>query len=326
MPPVETRWDRQPARHPGSREADPQEPRTPGARSQPAGSDAAEQPDIPGSSQAPTRTAAEGPPATRRRRRLTTAAAARTTRAVRAVLGLALLATAWEAAPRAGLTDRVFLPPLSQVLARWWQLAVAGDIWANSRASLLRAGVGFGLAVLIALPLGLAVGWFRTIAELLNPVLTVFWNTAVLALLPVFVLLFGIGEESKIAIVGYACVWPVLLNTISGVRTVDPLLIRAARSLGLGPLRLFQKVILPSAVPSIFTGIRLAGAASILVLVAAEMVGAREGLGFLIINSQANFAIPDMYAAIITVSAIGLAINQFLLALERRLSRWRASG
>ena len=101
----------------------------------------------------------------------------------------------------------------------------------------------------------------------------------------------------------YACSWPILLNTIAGVRTVDPLLIRSARSMGLSTLRLFQKVILPAAVPTIFTGVRLAGAYSILVLVAAEMVGAKAGLGYLINSAQYNFAIPDMYAGIITISA-----------------------
>lgn len=246
-------------------------------------------------------------------------------RVARALAGPALVGTAWQVAPRTGVVDPVFLPPLSDVLARWWQLALAGDLWAHTQASLVRAGTGFVLALAAALPLGLLIGWFRPIAELLNPVLNVFWNTAVLALLPVFVLFFGIGEESKIAIVGYACLWPILLNTINAVRTVDPLLVKSARSLGLGPLRLFQKVILPGTVPTVFTGIRLSAAASILVLVAAEMVGAREGLGFLIINSQANFAIPDMYSAILTVSAIGLIINQLLLALERRFSRWRPS-
>jgi NitT/TauT family transport system permease protein len=246
------------------------------------------------------------------------------TRVARAVAGVLLLAVVWEAAPRLGVVDPVFLPPLSTVLARWWELALAGDIGAHARASLLRAGTGFGLAVLVALPLGLVIGWFRPVAQLLDPVLTVFWNTAVLALLPVFALIFGIGEESKIAIVLYACLWPVLLNTVSGVRSVDPLLVKSARSMGLGPARLFQKVILPSAVPTIFTGVRLSGAASVLVLIAAEMVGARQGLGFWIVNAQSNFAIPDMYAAIVTVSAIGMIVNQGLLALERRFSRWRA--
>jgi NitT/TauT family transport system permease protein len=150
-------------------------------------------------------------------------------------------------------------------------------------------------------------------------------NTAALALLPVFTLLLGIGETSKISIVAYAAFFPVLLNTIAGVRTVDPLLIRAARSLGLSNFRLFQKVILPSAVPTIFTGIRMAGTSSILVLIAAEMVGAKAGLGYLIVNSQMSFLIPEMYAGILTVSLLGLLVNYLLVAAERHFSRWRTA-
>jgi NitT/TauT family transport system permease protein len=167
------------------------------------------------------------------------------------------------------------------------------------------------------------IGWYKPVATLLNPLLELFRNTAALALLPVFVLILGLGETSKIAIIFYACSWPILLNTISAVRTVDPLLIKSARSLGLRPLRLFQKVVLPDAVPTIFTGIRLAGAFSILILIAAEMVGAKAGLGYLINYAQYNFAVPEMYAGIITISAIGLVINQLLLAVERRFSTWR---
>ncbi|QIP83129.1 ABC transporter permease [Streptomyces sp. Tu 2975] len=237
-----------------------------------------------------------------------------------AVLALVLL---WEAAPRFGLVDRTFLPPFSEVARAWWQLAVDGQLADNASASLTRSLSGFAIAVAFAVPLGLLIGWYRPVADLLGPLLEVFRNTAALALLPVFVLLLGIGETSKISIVVYACTWPVLLSTISAVRSVDPTLLRLARSLDLSPVRLFQKVILPASVPAVFTGIRLAGAVSILVLVAAEMIGAKAGLGHLINSSQYNFAIPQMYAGIITISAIGVAFNQLLVALERRLSSWR---
>ncbi|MDH6131558.1 NitT/TauT family transport system permease protein [Kitasatospora sp. MAA4] len=236
---------------------------------------------------------------------------------------LALLAL-WEVAPRAGLVDRTFLPPFSEVAQAWWGLLTSGQLASNTQASLTRSLVGFGLAVLIAVPLGLLIGWYRPVADLLSPLLELFRNTAALALLPVFILILGIGETSKISIVLYACVWPILLNTISAVRTVDPTLLRLARSLNLPPLRLFQKVILPASVPAVFTGIRLAGSVSILVLVAAEMVGAKAGLGYLINASQFNFAIPQMYAGIVTISVLGLLFNQLLVALERRFTRWRA--
>lgn len=235
---------------------------------------------------------------------------------------LVLLAL-WEVAPRTALVDPTFLPPLSEVLDAWWGLARDGQLASNTQASLGRSAIGFGLAVLVAVPLGLLIGWYRLINELLTPVLEVFRNTAPLALLPVFVLLLGIGETSKISIVLYACTWPILLNTISAVRTVDPTLLRLARTMDLSTPQIFRKVILPASLPMIFTGIRLSGGTAILVLIAAEMVGAKAGLGYLINSSQFNFAIPQMYAAIITISVIGVAFNQVLLTIERRLTAWR---
>lgn len=239
------------------------------------------------------------------------------------LVGIVALAAIWEAVPRLGLVDATFLPPLSQVLDSWWQLLASGELMTHVTASLTRSLSGFGLAIAASVPLGLLIGWYKPVATILNPLLEVFRNTAALALLPVFVLILGLGETSKVAIIVYGCSWPILLNTISGVRTVDPLLVKSARSLGLSPLRLFGKVVLPAAVPTIFTGIRLAGAYSILILIAAEMVGARAGLGYLINSAEFNFAVPEMYAGIITISAIGLAINQILVAVERRFSTWR---
>ncbi|MEU1423367.1 ABC transporter permease [Kitasatospora sp. NPDC005751] len=238
-----------------------------------------------------------------------------------AIVALLLL---WELAPHFDLVDPTFLPPFSEVLDAWYGLLQSGQLADNTLASLTRSLSGFGLAVVIGVPLGLLIGWYRPVANLLSPLLELFRNTAALALLPVFVLILGIGETSKISIVLYACLWPILLNTISAVRGVDQTLIRLARSLDLSAPRLFEKVILPASVPMIFTGVRLAGAVSILVLVAAEMVGAKAGLGYLINASQYNFAIPQMYAGIVTISVIGLVFNQLLVELERRFTAWRA--
>jgi NitT/TauT family transport system permease protein len=258
----------------------------------------------------------DGPPRVRRRP---------SRRFITSWLGVAVLLAFWQTAPNLGWVDRTFLPPLSQVLHAWWDLARSGELWADIKVSLQRSLTGFGIAIGVGVPLGLLIGWYPLAAELLNPVLTIFLNTAAIALLPVFTLILGIGETSKISIIVYASIWPVLYNTIGGVRGVDPLLIKSARSLGVGQLRLFQKVILPAAVPTIFTGVRLAGAASILVLITTEMVGAKAGLGYLIINAQFNFQIPQMYAGIITVSAAGVLFNALLTALERRFSMWLPS-
>jgi len=237
-----------------------------------------------------------------------------------------VLLLVWEIAPRIGIVDRTFFPPFLSVAEGWWGLAVSGDLYAHFLASILRSLSGFGLAILIAIPLGLVIGWYPLANELLNPALELFRNTAALALLPVFILLLGIGETSKIAIVIFACLFPILLNTINAVRNVDQLLIRSAKSMGLGSYQLFYKVILPASIPTIFTGIRMAGAASILVLIAAEMVGAKEGLGYLISYTQMNFQIPEMYAGIITIALLGLILNSILVSIEKKLSKWKVNA
>ncbi|AMO62752.1 binding-protein-dependent transport system inner membrane protein [Mycolicibacterium phlei] len=247
-------------------------------------------------------------------------------RATKPLLAILAFLAVWETAPRLGLVDKVFLPPFSDVATRFVELIANGQLWEHLSASLSRALLGFAIAVATAVPLGIAIAWYRPVAEFLNPILELFRNTAALALLPVFILILGIGETSKVALVLYASAFPILLNTITGVRTVDPLLIKSARSLGLPPIRLFQKVILPAAVPSIFTGLRMAAASSVLVLIAAEMVGAKAGLGYLITAAQLNFQIPDMYAGIIAIALVGLVFNTILQSIERRLSRWRVTS
>jgi NitT/TauT family transport system permease protein len=229
----------------------------------------------------------------------------------------------WEVLPRVGAVSPTFVPPFSTVAVAWWDLLLNGQLLTAVGASLERSLSGFGLALAIFIPLGLLIGWYRRLGVFLNPLLELCRNTAALALIPVFILTLGIGQVSKIAVILYACAWPVLLNTISGVRSVDPLLVKSARSMGLSSLRLFQKVFLPAALPTIFTGIRLAGATSILVLLAAELQGATNGLGYLINVSETNFQIPDMYAGILTISMIGLIFNFILVRLERHFSTWR---
>ncbi len=258
-----------------------------------------------------------------RRSALTRGAARRGAGALRASVGILAFLALWELAPRLGWVDQVFLPPFSTVAGTFVELVGDGTLGAQAGVSLARAGAGFAIALVVAVPLGLVIGYYPRIAQYLSPFFEVFRNTAALALLPVFILILGIGETSKVAIVVFACFFPLLLSAITGVRTVDPLLIRSARSLGIGRVALFAKVVLPSAVPTIFTGIRMAATSSILVLIAAEMVGAKAGLGFFITYTQFNFQIPQMYAGIVAIALVGVLVNTGLVAAERRLSRWR---
>jgi NitT/TauT family transport system permease protein len=238
-----------------------------------------------------------------------------------ALIGLFLLG--WELAPRFGWVEPAFLPSFSEVVKSGIGLAKDGQLWAHVTDSLYRSLLGFTLAIVFAVPLGLLIGWFRSVSNAIHPLLELFRCTPALALLPVFILLLGIGESSKIALVLYSCSWPILLNTISAVRNVDPLLVKSARTLGLGTRQLLWKVILPAAVPTIFVGFRLAGAISLVALVAAEMLGAKAGLGYLIQYSQYNFQIPQMYAGIISIALLGLLFTQTLAAIERHFTAWK---
>ncbi|GBR53442.1 nitrate/sulfonate/bicarbonate ABC transporter permease [Neokomagataea thailandica NBRC 106555] len=243
----------------------------------------------------------------------------------RGLLGILALLVLWQALPEIGVLDPLFVPPLSKVLAALWQMASNGQLWLHTSSSLSRVLPGLALALLLGIPAGLFVGTSKALRETIGPVLEILRNTSALALLPVFTLLLGIGQSSKVAMVFYAAVWPIFLGTINGVQGVDPLWLKAGRSMGLSRQGLFLRVILPASLPSIFTGVRLASAAALLVLVAAEMVGARAGLGYLVNAAQLDFDIPQMYAAIFVLSVIGGGVNFLLQRVESSLTRWKSA-
>lgn len=237
--------------------------------------------------------------------------------------GLIAFFAVWELLPRLGIVSSAFLSPPSDVLVAIQQLVTSGQLGKHVLASLQRSLAGLLLAIAAGVALGLLMGVIRRLEQFLDPLLQLFRQVSALALFPVFLLFFGIGEASKIAIIFWAAFWPVLLNTISGVKQVEKLLIHSAISMGASRGFIFRKVILPAASPSIFTGVRLAGAYSITALVAAEMIGSHAGLGFLTLNSQEIFQIPSMYAGIVLLALLGLALNYVLAVIEKRLTRWR---
>ena len=244
-------------------------------------------------------------------------------RVIDSSVGIVLFLALWEALPQLGVVNPGYLSPPSAVLGAVLDLASSGDLLKHVQASLFRSFAGVLLAIASGVSLGLMMGWFARVESMLDPLLQFFRQTSALALFPVFILFLGIGELSKIAIIFWASFWPILLSTISGVKQVDGLLINSALSMGANRWFLFTKIVLPAASPSIFTGIRLAGAYCITALGAAEMIGAHSGLGFLTLNSQEVFQIPSMYAGILLLAVVGLLLNFLLALLERRFTYWR---
>jgi NitT/TauT family transport system permease protein len=238
-----------------------------------------------------------------------------------------LFLAVWEFLPRIAtefdLFDATFLPPFSKVVEALWEIILDGTLLTHTAISLQRAASGFFLATLIALPLGLLIGWFPVVERFLDPILQTFRQTAAMALFPVFILLFGIGEPSKMVLICWGAQWPILLNTITGVKTVDPLLVKSARSMNTSTLQIFFKVVFPAAFPSIFTGVRLAATHAILILIAAEMIGANKGLGYLVYDSQVRFEIPLMFAGIISLSLLGLGVNYLMVYLDNVINSWK---
>jgi NitT/TauT family transport system permease protein len=238
-------------------------------------------------------------------------------------IALVVFVLLWELLPRLGIVNAAYLSPPSQVAVAIARLFQNGDVWVHLGASAWRALSGLLVAVVGGVVCGVALGWFRRAERIIDPLYHLLRQVSAFALFPVFMLFLGIGESSKIAIIVWAAFWPVLLNTISGVKQVERIFVDCARSMGASQGFIFAKVVLPAALPQILTGVRLAGAYSITALVAAEMIGARAGLGFYTLNSQETFQIPDMYAGIVLLAVFGLLINKSLSLLERRLLRWR---
>ncbi|MDR1496126.1 MAG: ABC transporter permease, partial [Clostridiales Family XIII bacterium] len=217
----------------------------------------------------------------------------------------------------------MFVPPLASVLEAGRELAVTGKLWLHTIASLKVAFVGLAISTVIAVPLGVLLGWFKTVEDYIDPVFQIMRNTSILAILPLFLLIFGVGDISKYAIVIWACLPPTLINTIQGVKNADPVLIRSARSMGIGTPGLFLKVVMPSAMPFILAGFRLSAGIALIVLVGAEMLGARYGLGFMIYNFMHAYMIPDMYVGILMLAIIGIIVNAVLVRAENYLTRWQ---
>lgn len=229
----------------------------------------------------------------------------------------------WQVLPQIGVLKETYTSTPTKVLLSIITLQENGELKVHLLISLKRIMFGLILAIIVAVPLGLFIGRIKLLEALLDSFLQIFRQISALALFPVFILFFGIGETSKVAIIFWASLWPILINTISGVKDVNPLYVKSVLTMGSGKFITFIKVILPASIPSILTGVKLGSAYAVMVLVAAEMIGAQSGLGFLVNNSQETFNTSLMYGAIVLLSILGIVLNFILTFLENKLVFWR---
>jgi NitT/TauT family transport system permease protein len=244
---------------------------------------------------------------------------------LRGLTGALVLFVALEALTRAELVSPTYLPPASAVVATTLRILVDLEFLAAVGGTLAAWALGLLLASAIAVPLGLLLGWSwrgylasTTAIELLRPIPSV-------ALIPLAILLLGRGLDMRVALVAYASLWPILLNTIYGVRDVDPVARDTARAFGFGTLATLRRVSLPSAAPFIYTGIRIAAAIALIVAISAELVagGSTAGIGvWMLERTQPGITRELMYAAIVVTGLLGLGIDVLMVAGERRLFGW----
>lgn len=232
----------------------------------------------------------------------------------------------WQVGSTLGWINPTVFPPLDKIIAATWTGIVGGALLDDIAISLQRSGIAYAAAVGVGIPLGLFMGQIRAVEQALDPILQFFRQTSALALYPVFILLLGLGESSKVFVIFWATLFPILLATVGGVKEVDRKLIEMAVTFGASRASVFTRIVLPASVPAIFVGLRLSATTALLLLIAAEMIGANRGLGFQVMNAQYNFQIPQMFAAILLLALLGLTANFILVSLQRRLCRWAVAA
>lgn len=223
--------------------------------------------------------------------------------------------------------DKVHFPgPITVMKVVWsdW-IMDASATWSDALApSLFRLILGFALASLGALGLGVAIGRSRTLGDYTEPIIHFVRAIPPPALLPLFIVLFGIGDLQKIVLISIGVFPPILLNTIDGVRSVDPLLLDTAASFRVSRARRIYQVVIPAAAPKIFAGLRIAIAIAVILMVISELVAATNGLGFRIVRSSRQFKYVDVWAGIVVLGVLGSVLNGILGAVERRVLGWNS--
>jgi NitT/TauT family transport system permease protein len=243
------------------------------------------------------------------------------------VLSVAAVFVLWAALTESGVVSRAKIPSPTDLVTEFVHLLEAGysgsPMWRHVAASVGRTLIGLGFAVAIGTPIGLLVGHSRAASAILEPFFSVLRPMPAIAFIPLVILYFGIGEFSKIALIFFTSMLHMVLHASAGVRSVPRDLLRVGYNYGLKRSELFLHVILPAALPQIMTGIRTTTAISWALVVAAELVGAQAGLGYIVMDAATFFRIPDLYIGIILIGLIGFGMELAERRLENRLLHWR---
>lgn len=235
------------------------------------------------------------------------------------IVSFIVLIAIWQTAVTVGNWNRALFPSPLNVVQGFIELASDGILLASIKDSLLRFTIGYCIAAVLGVTLGLILGWFRNAWSFVNPIVQLFRPISPIAWLPFIVLWFGIGDLPAIVIIFIAAFFPILLTTVTAVGKVDQTYIKVAKNFGIKRTHMLTKIVLPSAFPYIATGLHIALGTAWVFLVAGEMVGAQTGLGYMIIDARNNLRADMLLASIIIIGIIGLILDSLIGLLERKI-------
>lgn len=245
---------------------------------------------------------------------------------------LIALGVVWEIVAR--LADSPFFPPITDVLRRLYELWFSGPVWSlfltervgtDLVPSLARLFGGWFLGSGLGIVLGIAIGRNKAFGDYVEPIIHFLRAIPPPALLPIFFILLGIDDTMKVSLIAFAVIWPVLLNTIDGVRSVESLHIDTARVFEFSRMKVFMGIVLPSAAPKIFAGLRVSLAVALIIMVISEMTSS-SGIGYNVVIAQRTFQMLDMWAGILVLGILGYILNAILAAIETRATRWHTGS
>ena len=237
--------------------------------------------------------------------------------------GIVAILVLWQIAWSLGWISPLFFSGPSAIARRFIEMVQSGELQSNASFSGKNFLFGFVIAVLVAVPAGIVIGWYRRLGIALNPLLNAFYATPRIALYPLIIIWFGIGSGSAVFLVFLASAMPILLNTIAGVRNIDSDLLRAARAFCATDRQIFVTVALPSSVPFILTGVRQAVAHGLIAVIIAELTAGNHGIGFMIAQAGQTFATDTLLVGVLLTSFAGMLLSWLTERLERYFQRWR---
>jgi NitT/TauT family transport system permease protein len=229
----------------------------------------------------------------------------------------------WEYISVSGLVDPLFTSSPTRVVATGLELIEDGTLLKHAIASARVFAVGFSLAVALGVPLGVALGWFRWFNRAFSPLVSAFYTMPRIALMPIFIIWFGLGMSSKVALITLSAIFPIIVNMQVAMHNIDQDFKRVGAAYGASQWQLFKTIALPSSVPFLLTGLRLAMGRGLLGVVAAEVFGGSEGLGYMIMYGGATFQIDIVFVGVVVIAGAGIVLDRSLLYISRRVDSWK---